>query len=224
MLISKSSTKRSIITYSFKTKQIYPFLVLLHRIIKMKIGYARVSTVDQNLDRQIDALKAVGCEQIYFEKASGRSKDRPELKKMIEHLRSGDQVVVVKLDRIGRNTKNLIELSEQFEDLGVDFISLGDSIDTSTATGRLFFSVLAAIAQFEADLNRERTMEGLEAARRRGNTGGRPRINPEMVDRALKMYRAKTFTIREITQVTGLSKASIYRYVKQDALQDEKKF
>lgn len=95
--------------------------------------------MDQSLDRQIDALKAVGCERIYFEKASGRSKDRPELKKMIEHLRSGDQVVVVKLDRIGRNTKNLIELSEQFENLGVDFISLGDSIDTSKATGRLFF-------------------------------------------------------------------------------------
>lgn len=178
--------------------------------------------MDQSLDRQIDALKAVGCERIYFEKASGRSKDRPELKKMIEHLRSGDQVVVVKLDRIGRNTKNLIELSEQFENLGVDFISLGDSIDTSTATGRLFFSVLAAIAQFEADLNRERTMEGLEAARRRGNTGGRPRIDPEMVDRALKMYRAKTFCIREITQATGLSKASIYRYVKQDTSRDEK--
>ena len=86
----------------------------------------------------------------------------------------------------------------------------------------MFFSVLAAIAQFEADLNRERTMEGLEAARRRGNTGGRPRIDPEMVDRALKMYRAKTFCIREITQATGLSKASIYRYVKQGTSRDEK--
>ena len=190
----------------------------------MRIGYARVSTIDQNLDRQIDALKDAGCEKIFAEKASGRSKNRPELQRMIEYMRQGDQVIVVKLDRIGRNTKNLIELSEQFESAGLDFISLGDSIDTSTATGRLFFSVLAAIAQFEADLNRERTMEGLEAARRRGNTGGRPRIDPEMVDRALKMYRAKTFCIREITQATGLSKASIYRYVKQDALQDEKKF
>lgn len=190
----------------------------------MRIGYARVSTIDQNLDRQIDALKDAGCEKIFAEKASGRSKNRPELQRMIEYMRQGDQVIVVKLDRIGRNTKNLIELSEQFESAGVDFISLGDSIDTSTATGRLFFSVLAAIAQFEADLNRERTMEGLEAARRRGNTGGRPRIDPEMVDRALRMYRAKTFCIREITQATGLSKASIYRYVKQDALQDEKKF
>lgn len=190
----------------------------------MRIGYARVSTIDQNLDRQIDALKDAGCEKIFAEKASGRSKNRPELQRMLEYMRQGDQVIVVKLDRIGRNTKNLIELSEQFESAGVDFISLGDSIDTSTATGRLFFSVLAAISQFEADLNRERTMEGLEAARRRGNTGGRPRIDPEMVDRALKMYRTKTFCIREITQATGLSKASIYRYVKQDALQDEKKF
>lgn len=178
----------------------------------MKIGYARVSTMDQNLDRQIDALTKAGCKKIFSEKASGKSKNRPELQRMLEYMRSGDQVVVTKLDRIGRNTKNLIELSEQFESKGVDFISLGDSIDTSTATGRLFFSVLAAIAQFEADLNRERTLEGLAAAKRRGNTGGRPKKDSEMVDRAIKMYNAKTFTVREISQATGLSKSSIYRY------------
>lgn len=190
----------------------------------MRIGYARVSTIDQNLDRQIDALKDAGCEKIFAEKASGRSKNRPELQRMLEYMRQGDQVVVVKLDRIGRNTKNLIELSEQFESAGIDFISLGDSIDTSTATGRLFFTVLAAISQFETDLNRERTKEGIAAARRRGNTGGRPKKDPGMVDRAIRMYNARTFTVREISQATGLSKASIYRYVKQDALQDEKKF
>lgn len=188
----------------------------------MRIGYARVSTIEQNLDRQIDALKDAGCEKIFAEKASGRSKNRPELQRMLEYMRQGDQVVVVKLDRIGRNTKNLIELSEQFESAGVDFISLGDSIDTSTATGRLFFTVLAAISQFETDLNRERTKEGIAAARRRGNTGGRPKKDPGMVDRAIRMYNAKTFTVREISQATGLSKSSIYRYVNNANLENLK--
>ena len=153
-----------------------------------------------------------------------QKKDRPELNAMLQFLRQGDQCVVVKLDRIGRNTKHLIELSETFKSMGVDFVSIGDSIDTSSATGKLFFSIMASIAQFEADFTREKTLEGLAAARKRGRVGGRPKADPEMVDRALKMYRAKTFCIREITQATGLSKASIYRYVKQDALQDEKKF
>ena len=179
----------------------------------MRIGYARVSTEDQNLDRQIDALKTAGCERIYQEKITGKAKHRPELDRMLEALRVGDQVVVVKLDRIGRNTKHLIELSEQFNDIGVDFISLGDAIDTSTATGKMMFTVLAAIAQFEADLNRERTMEGLKAARVRGRRGGHPKADPRKVEQALKMYDAKTFSLKEITEATGLSKMTVYRYL-----------
>jgi len=179
----------------------------------MRIGYARVSTEDQNLDRQIDALKDAGCERIYQEKITGKAKHRPELDKMLEALRAGDQVIVVKLDRIGRNTKHLIELSESFEQLGVDFISLGDAIDTSTATGKMMFTVLAAIAQFEADLNRERTMEGLAAARARGRKGGHPKADPAKIEQALKMYDAGTFSLSEITAATGLSKMTIYRYL-----------
>lgn len=181
----------------------------------MKIGYARVSTQDQNLDRQIDQLKAAGCEKIYQEKVTGKTKSRPELDKMLDHLRKDDTVVVIKLDRIGRNTKHLIELSETFEEMGVDFISLGDSIDTSTATGKMMFTVLAAIAQFEADLNRERTMEGLASARARGRKGGHPKADPKKVDQALKMYEAKTFSLKEITEATGLSKMTIYRYLEK---------
>lgn len=181
----------------------------------MKIGYARVSTQDQNLDRQIDQLKAAGCEKIYQEKVTGKTKSRPELDKMLEHLREGDAVVVIKLDRIGRNTKHLIELSETFEEMGVNFVSLGDSIDTSTATGKLFFTILAALAQFEADLNSERTMEGLASARARGHVGGRPKADPEKIEQAMKMYDAKTFTLREITQATGFSKQTIYRYLRE---------
>jgi len=181
----------------------------------MKIGYARVSTEDQNLDRQLDALKAAGCEKIFQEKITGKSKSRPDLDKMLAMLREGDQVVVVKLDRIGRNTKHLIELSDTFESMGVDFVSLGDSIDTSTATGKMMFTVLAAIAQFEADLNRERTMEGLASARARGRKGGHPKADPKKVEQALKMYDAKGFSLKEITDATGLSKMTIYRYLDQ---------
>ncbi len=183
----------------------------------MRIGYARVSTEDQNLDRQIDALTKAGCERIYQEKVTGKAKHRPELDKMLEALRAGDQVVVVKLDRIGRNTKHLIELSETFESMGVDFISLGDSIDTSTATGKMMFTVLAAIAQFEADLNRERTMEGLASARARGRVGGRPKTDPKKIDQAVKMYDSNSFSISEITNVTGISKMTLYRYLSDRA-------
>ncbi|MGN0035109.1 MAG: recombinase family protein, partial [Coriobacteriales bacterium] len=117
----------------------------------MKIGYARVSTEDQRLDRQEDALKNYGCEKIFMEKASGMKDDRPQLAAMLAMLREGDQVVVVKLDRISRSTKHLIELSEKFDGLGVDFVSLGDSIDTSTPMGRFFFKVMASIAELERD-------------------------------------------------------------------------
>ena len=178
----------------------------------MRIGYARVSTEDQLLDRQIDALRAAGCERIYAEKITGKSKSRPELDRMMDAIREGDTVVVVKLDRIGRNTKHLIDLAESFDRSGVDFVSLGDSIDTRSATGRLFFSILAAIAQFEADLNSERTKEGLAAARARGRIGGRPKVDSEAIERALRMYASGTFSLAEITDMTGVSKTTLYRY------------
>lgn len=179
----------------------------------MKIGYARVSTQEQSLDRQIDELRKAGCERIYSEKCTGRTKHRPELDRMVDQLRKGDAVVVVKLDRIGRNTKHLIELADTFDKMDVDFVSLGDAIDTSNATGRLFFTVLAAIAQFEADLNSERTKSGLEAARARGRVGGRPKADPKKVEQAVKMYEGKTFTLREITEATGISKPTLYKYL-----------
>lgn len=181
----------------------------------MKIGYARVSTEDQLLDRQIDALKSVGCERIYAEKITGKGRNRPELDKMMDAIREGDTVVVAKLDRIGRNTKHLIELSEAFERSGVSFVSLGDSIDTRSATGRLFFTILAAIAQFEADLNSERTSEGLAAARARGRVGGRPRVDSDAVGRALRMHESGRFSLFEITAMTGISKTTLYRYRKE---------
>lgn len=179
----------------------------------MKIGYARVSTEDQRLDRQEDALENYGCEKIFREKASGMKDDRPQLAAMLAMLREGDQVVVVKLDRISRSTKHLIELSEKFDEMGVDFVSLGDSIDTSTPMGRFFFKVMASIAELERDIIAERTKDGLRAARARGRKGGRPRAEKSRVDTARKMYESGSFSIEEICDSTGISKSTLYRYL-----------
>lgn len=180
----------------------------------MRFGYARVSTEDQRLDRQVDALRDAGCEKVFLEKASGALSSRPQLDKMLGMLREGDQVVVVKLDRISRSTKHLIELSERFDEIGVDFISLGDSIDTSTPMGRFFFRVMASIAELERDLISERTKDGLKAARARGHKGGRPKADESQVNQALRMYETGSFSVSEISEVTGISKSTLYRHLK----------
>lgn len=177
----------------------------------MRIGYARVSTEDQRLDRQVDALERAGCERVFVEKASGMKDARPELGRMLGMVREGDDVVVAKLDRISRSTKHLIELSETFDRMGVNFVSLGDSIDTTTPMGRFFFRVMASIAELERDMIAERTKDGLEAARARGHAGGRPKVPEGAVSRALRMYESGSFTVREITEATGVSKSTLYR-------------
>ena len=139
----------------------------------MKIGYARVSTQEQSDSAQLDALKANGCERIYKERYSGKSKLRPELERMIDALRAGDVVVVQRLDRLGRSLKDLIELLDGFKAKHVQFISLNENIDTTTAVGELAFHVIGSIAQFERRLISERTKAGLQAARARGRKGGR---------------------------------------------------
>lgn len=178
----------------------------------MIFGYARVSTHEQNLDLQIDALNRYGCEKIYQEKMTGSRQDRPQLEEMLKFLREGDTVVVYKLDRISRSTKHLIQLSEFFDENDVQFVSLQDSIDTSTAMGRFFFRTMASIAELERDIIRERTRAGLEAARARGRRGGRPRKNQKKIEMALKMYHSKQYTIRDIQEATNVSKSTLYRY------------
>lgn len=178
----------------------------------MRMGFARVSTTDQNLDRQLDALEAAGCERIYAEKAGGALADRPELARMMDALRDGDTVVVTKLDRISRSTRHLIELAAEFEERGVDFVSLGDAIDTATPTGRFFFRMLASVAELERDLIVERTKEGLASARARGRCGGRPAADGEVIEKALVMYRSRQFTMPEITAACGISKSTVYKY------------
>lgn len=181
----------------------------------MKIGYARVSTNDQSLDLQIDALDKAGCEKIYQEKISGMKDERPQLNELIEYAREGDILVVYKLDRLGRSTKKIIELSEQLEQRGIELVSIRDNIDTTTAVGKAMFRMLAVLAEMERDLIVERTKAGLESARVRGRKGGRPKKDNRLVEKAIKLYKSKQYTVKEIEDMTGVSKATLYRTLRK---------
>lgn len=181
----------------------------------MIFGYARVSTQDQNLHLQVDALKQYGAERIYEEKMTGTKRERPQLDTMLGQLRPDDTVVVWKLDRIGRSFKHLVELVNLFKENGIHFVSLKESIDTSTATGKLVFAIFAGLAEFERDMIVERTKAGLDSARARGRMGGRPAKDQDKIQIALKMYRSREYTIPQITAATGVSKTTLYRYVQR---------
>lgn len=181
----------------------------------MKIGYARVSTIDQSLDSQLDKLKEAGCEIIYQEKISGIKKERPELYKLLDYVREGDTIIVTELTRISRGTRDLFSIVEHIEGLGVNIKSIRELwLDTTTPHGKLMFTVIAGISQFERDIISVRTREGLKAARARGRKGGRKPKDPKIVNIALKMYADKNYTIPEIVRATKLSKTSLYRYLK----------
>ncbi len=181
----------------------------------MKIGYARVSTEEQNLDRQLDSLKEAGCSKIFKEKITGIKKDRPELDKLMEHLREGDLIIISDLTRLSRSVKDLFSLVDQIEKKGANVKSLKESrMDTSTPQGKLMFTIFAGISQFERDLISQRTLEGLAAARSRGRNGGRPKKDEKALILALKMYQEKSYSISEITKATGVSKTTIYKYKK----------
>lgn len=174
-------------------------------------GYARVSTEQQNLDRQLDALRNYGAEHIYNEKMTGTKKERPELSRLIERLAPGDTVVIESLSRLGRSTKDLIELMDLFERKEVNLVSLKESIDTTSSTGKLVYTIMSAIAQFERDIIADRTCEGLKAARARGRSGGRPKIASDKVKQAVKLYGTNQYSIKEIEQLTGVKKSTLYR-------------
>lgn len=179
----------------------------------MKVGYCRVSTRDQNLNLQLDALKKAGCSKIFSEKISGTTRERPELIKALDFCREGDVFTVWKLDRLGRSTKDLIDLISEMEKRKIEFQSLTESLDTSTSTGKLLFNLISCLAQFQADLIKERTLAGLEAAKNRGRVGGRPRsISPELLKRIKKMHDAG-MTVKELSNQLKISTATIYRYL-----------
>jgi len=180
----------------------------------MLIGYARVSTDDQNLDLQRDALKAAGCERIFEDKASGAKAERPALTSLIDTLRSGDTVIIWRLDRLGRSLKDLIHLVERLDDAGVALCSLQENIDTSTIGGELVFHLFGALAQFERKLIQERTLAGVSAARARGRMGGRPKsLDPTKQELTLRLYRERKHTIEEICRMMGISKSTLYNYL-----------
>lgn len=177
-----------------------------------KIGYARVSTRDQHPEAQTDALTAAGCERLFVDKASGKLARRPQLDAALDYLRAGDQLVITKLDRLGRSLRHLLDLSAHLSDRGIDLQVLDQGIDTSTPGGRLFFSILGALAEFERELLSERTRDGLEAARARGRKGGRrPVMTPEKAAAARRMVDAKEHSMQTIAEILGVSRASLYR-------------
>ena len=180
----------------------------------MIFGYARVSTNEQNLEMQLEALKKYGIDKIYSEKVSTR-KNQAQLTELLNQLRPGDTVVVYKLDRISRSTKHLIQLSELFEEKEVNFVSLNDNIDTTNPMGRFFFRVMASISELERDIISQRTKDGLKEARARGRKGGRPGADKKKIDTALKMYDSKKFSISEITKAAKISQATLYRYLRE---------
>jgi len=181
----------------------------------MNIGYARVSTQDQNLDLQNDALKGAGCEKIYTDKMSGAKTDRPGLEKILGFIRKGDTLVVWKLDRLGRSLKHLIQVMNMLDERGVYFKSVQESLDTATPGGKLIFHVFGALAEFERDIIRERTLAGLAAARIRGRVGGRPgKLSEKQVKMAKNLMKDISIPIAEICETLGVSKATLYRYTK----------
>ncbi len=183
----------------------------------MNVGYVRVSKCEQNPDLQRRELEAAGCERIFEERTSSRKADRPQLKAAIDYCREGDALVVWKLDRFGRSLKELIELVNGLNERAVDFVSLRESLDTTTPGGKLVFHVFGSVAEFERDIIRERTMAGLEAARARGRKGGRkPVMDQKKMSLASKLMKDREVPIPEVCKAVGVSRATLYRYLKPD--------
>jgi len=194
------------------------------RAMPMLVGYARVSTTDQNLDLQTDALHAAGCERLFTDTISGAKVDRPGLTAALGICRPGDTLVVWKLDRLGRSLPHLVETVRDLVARGVDFKSLQESIDTTTSGGKLIFHLFASLAEFERDLIRERTNAGLSAARARGRKGGRPKgVDPKKQKVALALKKEGEHSIHEICEIVGISRNTYYKYTRAaDQLVPEK--
>lgn len=180
----------------------------------MLVGYARVSTQEQDTALQRDALLAAGCEKLFEEKASGAQRDRPQLKATIDYMRSGDTLVVWKLDRLARSMRQLIDTVEDLHNREIGFRSLTEAIDTTTAGGKLIFHIFGALAEFERSVIRERTQAGLNAARARGKIGGRPpALNDQTILMAKAMLRDPDITVEDVARQLNVSPATLYRHI-----------
>jgi DNA invertase Pin-like site-specific DNA recombinase len=182
----------------------------------MKIGYARVSTADQHLTMQEDALKKEGCKEVFTDVASGVKSQRPGLDEALAYLREGDILVVWKLDRLGRSIQHLIETIKSLNERKIGFKCLQENIDTSTSGGKLIFHIFSALAEFERDLISERTDAGLKAARARGRLGGRPpMLDNRQINRMIEMYDEQKNTVAEICKIYSISRPSFYNYLRK---------
>ena len=182
----------------------------------MKIGYARVSTLEQSLDMQVDALTKFGCEKIITDEVSGSVADRPGLAKLKEILRKGDTLVVWRLDRLGRTLRHLIDWVNELDEQSIGFSSLQEMIDTTNSSGKLIFHIFGALSEFERNLIRERTRAGIEAARSRGRQGGRPKkLSRDKRQLVVDLYKGKKHSISQICEMTGISKPTLYKYVRE---------
>ncbi|MEB9975402.1 recombinase family protein [Bacillus cereus] len=181
----------------------------------MIIGYARVSTLDQNLDRQIYSLTEYGCEKVIQEKFTGTIRERQGLINLFDVIRKGDTVVVESISRLGRKTLDILSIIQQFEEIGVQFVSLKENMDTGTPTGKAMLQMMCVIAELERNLIAERVKEGLEASKKRGKKLGRPKLEKEKLSIALRMYDSKEYSIKEIVEGTGVSQGSLYRAINQ---------
>ncbi|MDR6809747.1 DNA invertase Pin-like site-specific DNA recombinase [Dyadobacter sp. BE34] len=189
----------------------------------MILGYVRVSKNEQNQDLQFDALRKAGCEKIFHEKVSGASKDRPEYAKMVSELRKGDVIVVWRIDRLGRATYELIKLMVEWKEMGVDFRSISEGIDTSTKMGRLWYMLSSVFAENEREILMERTLAGMEAARARGRVGGRPKgltkKSRDLAKLAATLYQSKDYTTKQICDQLRIgSKATLYNYLRHEGV------
>jgi DNA invertase Pin-like site-specific DNA recombinase len=190
--------------------------MIAKRVTNMNFGYMRVSTVEQNLDRQEQQLKDAGCEKIFYEKVTGTKRNRPELNKMLEFLREGDTVIVTDLTRLSRSTKDLIEIAELINAKGANLKSLKESwLDTTTAHGKLMFTIFSGLAQFERDLTSERTREGLAIARKKGRVPGRPQTDKDKIEYA-KFLLSQGNTMQEAAEKAGISRMTLYRKLKSE--------
>lgn len=183
----------------------------------MKIGYARVSTDEQNKAMQLDALHAAGCDKVFEDIASGAKETRPGLDQALAYARKGDELVVWRLDRVGRSLPHLVKLIQQLRDAGIGFRSLTENIETETPGGRLVTHIFAALAEFERDIIRERTRSGLASARARGRTGGRKPLEPAKIAALRAMWSSKKMTADEIAEQLNISRRTVFKYAPEES-------
>jgi DNA invertase Pin-like site-specific DNA recombinase len=183
----------------------------------MKFGYARVSTPEQSMENQIENLKAAGCERIFSDKVSGSKAKRPGFEEMVKQLRTGDTVTLTSLDRLGRTSKLLLHLLEEWQKENIHIHILSLEMDTSSSAGKLMYSIMAAMAECERNLGRERTLKGLEGARARGRKGGRPpKLSEKQIERMIQLYNEKRLSLMEIRLMYGIGKTTLFNYIKRE--------